>query len=82
MGKQKLTVEGLPISINKDGFISLTDIAKRSSESKPAFTIQNWLRNQNTLSFLMTWEKVHNKNFKIGQIPYFIQAAIDNRKIF
>ena len=80
MGKQKLTVEGLAISINKDGFISLTDIAKRSSESKPAFTIQNWLRNQNTLSFLMTWEKVHNKNFKVGQIPYFIRAAIDNRK--
>lgn len=80
MAKQKLTVEGLAIAINKDGFISLTDIAKRSSESKPAFTIQNWLRNQNTLSFLMTWEKVHNKDFKVGQIPYFIQEAIDNRK--
>jgi len=80
MAKQKLTVEGLAIAINKDGFISLTDIAKRSSESKPAFTIQNWLRNQSTLSFLMTWEKVHNKDFKVGQIPYFIQEAIDNRK--
>ena len=48
--------------------------------SKPAFTNQNWLRNQSPLSFLMTWEKVHNKNFKVGQISYFIQKAIDNRK--
>ena len=30
MGKQKIKVDGTEIRINKDGYISLTDIAKRS----------------------------------------------------
>ncbi|MFK7933415.1 MAG: KilA-N domain-containing protein, partial [Saprospiraceae bacterium] len=80
MAKHQLDIEGFAVKVDKQGYVSLTDIAKQNSENKPAFTIQNWLRNQSTLKFLMTWEKVHNVNFKVGQIPYFIQSALDNRK--
>jgi len=80
MAKKKIEVEGLSITINQDGYISLTDIAKRSTEVKPAFSITNWLRNQSTLSFLMEWEKFHNPDFNVGHIPYFKEMAGDNRK--
>lgn len=82
MGKKKIEVQGLEIQINsiedKD-YISLTDIAKRSNTSKPAFTILNWLRNQNTLLYLETWEQVHNPNFKVVQMHNFRLEASDNR---
>jgi len=80
MAKKKLTVEGIDISIDTDGFISLTDIARQSTEVQPAQSIINWLRNQSTLSFLMVWEKLHNSNFNIGHIPNFKELAGDNRK--
>ena len=80
MTKKKLSVEGIDISIDTDGYISLTDIARQSTEVQPAQSIINWLRNQSTLSFLMVWEKLHNSNFNIGHIPNFKELAGDNRK--
>jgi len=65
--------------INNDDFISLTDIAKKSSDNKPAYTILNWLRNQNTLLYLETWEEVHNPNFKVVQMHNFRLQASNNR---
>jgi len=79
MAKQKITVEGIKVSIDEDGFISLTDIAKGSSANKPAVTIQSWLRNQRTISFLATWEQVHNENLKVSQMTDFRDMAADNR---
>ena len=79
MGKQKITVEGIKVSIDDRGYISLTDIAKGSSSNKPAVTIQSWLRNQRTISFLATWEKVHNENLKVSQMTDFRDLAADNR---
>lgn len=40
-GKTKITVEGIQISIDDKGYVSLTDIAKGSSSNKPAVTIQS-----------------------------------------
>ena len=34
MAKKKINVEGLVIAIGQEGYISLTDIAKRSSKNK------------------------------------------------
>ena len=79
---KKLKVQGLTIridEINKEEYISLTDIAKRVTDSKPAFVIQRWLRNHNTLLYLKTWETVYNPDFKVSQIGYLFERAADNR---
>lgn len=82
MTKKKIKVQGLEIqieNIHEDDYISLTDIAKKTKNSKPAFTILNWIRNQNTLLYLETWEQVHNPNFKVVQMHNFRLEAADNR---
>jgi len=79
MSKQKLTVEGIEITINKEGFVSLTDIARQSDRDRPAELIRRWLRNSNTITFLGTWEKVHSPNFKVAQMSHFRDYAAVNR---
>ncbi|MFK7981718.1 MAG: KilA-N domain-containing protein [Saprospiraceae bacterium] len=79
MANQNLRVEGVDIAIDKDGYVSITDIAKSSSDNKPNVTIQSWLRNQNTITYLETWEEVHNPNFKGSQMTTFRKFASINR---
>ena len=81
MTKKKLKVDGVDITINKSGYVSLTDISKRNSDRKAKELIQSWLRNQNTLQFLDTQEQVHNDNFKGGQMAAFRLAASENRNL-
>lgn len=80
--RRTFTVLGTEITINtinQENYISLSDIAKRSSTNKPAVTIQSWLKNQSTLTFLKTWELVHNEHFKVSQMANFRELATDNR---
>jgi len=79
MAKRKIHVKGIDVSINKEGYISLTDIAKQSSANRPATTIQSWLRNSRTISFLATWEKVNNEDYNVSQMTDFREIAADNR---
>jgi len=79
MAEKKLKVRGFDITIDKDGYVSLTDISKSSSQNKPNVTIQSWLRNQNTITYLETWEEVHNPNFKGSQMTTFRKFASINR---
>ncbi len=79
MANQNLRVEGIDIAIDKNGYVSITDIAKSSSDNKPNVTIQSWLRNQNTITYLETWEEVHNPNFKGSQMTTFRKFASINR---
>jgi hypothetical protein len=45
-------------------YINLTNIARQTETDKsPSVIIQTWLRNHNTLEFLMYWEKNNNMNF-------------------
>ena len=62
MKKQKITVEGVSITVLEDDFISLTDIARRFSE-RTDLIIANWMRTRATVDFLGTWEILHNENF-------------------
>ncbi len=65
MSNQKITVQGLEIVIvqqDEADFISLTDIAKHSSD-EPRFVIRNWLSTQNTINYLGEWESLHNDHF-------------------
>lgn len=84
MQGKTLEVMGLQIRVNRvrtDDYISLTDIAKKNSDNKPADTIANWLRNQTTLLYLQTWEEVHNPDFKVVQMHDFRLMATENRAV-
>ncbi len=67
--KTTLRVEGSDISLLIQGdadFISLTDIDQRFDGN--GRHIENWLRNQNTVEYLGTWEMLHNPNFNSMQL--------------
>lgn len=57
--------------IEKDDFISLTDIAKHKNPDAPADIVKNWLRSKNTLELLGLWEKLHNPEFKLVEFDQF-----------
>ena len=75
MAKKKLVVDGLTITVDKQGYISITDIAKRSTDYRPAESIRNWIRNNDTINFLEIWETVHNPDFKVGEMAHFRKLA-------
>ena len=56
----KLIVRGTEVNIQwnveRDDYISLTDIAKVKDSDNPRYIIQNWMRNRNTIEFLGVWE--------------------------
>lgn len=70
MAKSKdIIIEGEVIRFYTDDntdFISLTDIDKRFEGN--GRHIENWLRNQNTIEFLETWEEIHNPDFNSMQL--------------
>ena len=80
--KRTILVEGTEISIltQKNGidYLSLTDIAKQSSE-EPRFTIQNWMRNNNTVRYLYQWEHIHNPDSNRVQMHTVLETATNNR---
>jgi KilA-N domain len=70
MAKQSImTVEGTEIKLlvqDDTDYISLTDIDTKFEGS--GRHIENWLRNQNTIEYLATWELLHNPNFNSMQL--------------
>ena len=70
-----ITVQNLPvniISIDKDDYISLTDMAKaRTDNVRAADVVKNWLRNRSTLEFLGTWEVMYSPDFKVVEFDHF-----------
>lgn len=70
MAKQTIMmVEGAEIKLlahDDNDYISLTDVdAKFEGGGRH---IENWLRNQNTIEYLATWELLHNPNFNSMQL--------------
>ncbi len=70
MAKQTImVVEGAEIKLlahDDNDYISLTDVdAKFEGGGRH---IENWLRNQNTIEYLATWELLHNPNFNSMQL--------------
>ena len=67
---EKITVQNtsvMIISINKNDYISLTDIAKYKSDD-PTAVIGNWMRNRNTIEYLGIWESLYNPNLSLIHI--------------
>ena len=74
-----ITVQNLPvniISIDRNDYISLTDMAKaRTDDVRAADVIKNWLRNRSTIEFLGTWEVMYNPDFKVVEFDHFKTEA-------
>ncbi len=67
--KRTLQVEGTEITLiaeAENDYLSLTDIDHKF-EGKGRH-IENWLRNQNTIEYLATWEMLHNPDFNSMQL--------------
>jgi len=63
--KQQLIVQETVIgwqTIDQKDYINLTDIARKFND-RTDIVMQNWLRNPNTVEFLITWEQMNNPNF-------------------
>ena len=81
--KKKIEVEGIVIHVHQQDeqdYISLTDIAKKASD-EPRFVILNWLKNDNTIEFLETWELIHNENFNRVQMDTVRKMRSQNRSV-
>lgn len=76
--KETIIAKGTEIAVLSGGddndYISLTDIARYKSDN-PTATIQNWLRNKDTIEFLGLWEQLNNSNFKHLEFEVFRNAA-------
>jgi hypothetical protein len=78
MHTQKIDVKGHEISffaIEREEFISLTDIARHKDEFNTDDIVKNWLRNRNTIELLGFWEQMHNPNFKPVEFDGFRKQA-------
>ena len=75
----KLIVRGTEVSIQwnmeRDDYISLTDIAKVKDSDNPRYIIQNWMRNRNTIEFHGVWESLYNPNFNRVEFDAFRSQA-------
>lgn len=66
MKNNQIAVKGIDVrykKIDKEDYISLTDIARFKNPTDPRFTVYNWLRNKETLRFLCIWEELNNPDF-------------------
>ena len=73
--QKKLLVKNKEISLAKNDYISLTDIAKFKDSKEANEIIRNWLRNRNTIEFLGLWEQLNNKDFKPVEFDGFKKEA-------
>ena len=76
--KATINANGQEITIissgNENDYISLTDIARYKSD-EPTATIQNWMRNKDTIEFLGLWERLNNPDFKPAEFEGFKTQA-------
>jgi len=72
----KIKVLDTQITVVKDDYISLTDIANsKDGEGRAADIIKNWIRNRGTLEFIGTWEQIYNLDFKVVEFDHFKMSA-------
>lgn len=64
--------------VNKEDYISLTDLARYANAEEPSGVIRNWMSNKNSFAFYSLWEELNNNNFnsveshgiRINEVPY------------
>lgn len=75
--KKSIDVDGFDIRVEENDYISISDIAKRSDNSK--YVIYNWMKNTNTIRYLHEWERIHNENIKGVHLHTLLEKGTDNR---
>ena len=50
--------------INRELFVSLTDMARNKNPIEPKDVVKNWMRSRTTIEFLGIWEQLNNPDFK------------------
>jgi hypothetical protein len=78
MKSNKIIVKGSEISvlyIDKEDYISRTDLARYKDAINTDDIIKNWLRNRNTIELLGFWELLHNPDFKPVEFDGFRKQA-------
>lgn len=79
--KEILIVKGHSIAtlkINKEDYISLTDIARQKNAEEPKDVVKNWMRSRTTIEFLGLWEQLNNPDFKGVEFDSFLFEAGSN----
>jgi hypothetical protein len=79
--KEIIIVKGLSIAtlkINKEDYISLTDIARQKNAEEPKDVVKNWMRSRTTIEFLGLWEQLNNPEFKGVEFDSFLFDAGSN----
>lgn len=74
MANTEFSVNGIDVRykrINKDDYISLTDLARYVNPDEPKIPIQTWMRNKDVVSYLGLWEQLNNPNFKGREFTTF-----------
>jgi hypothetical protein len=61
------------VSLNKEDYISITDIAKYKEQAD--HVNRNWMRNRNTIEFLGIWERLNNPVYKPLEFDGFKNKA-------
>ena len=78
MKNKEITVLDQEIHINKNDYLSLTDIARYKNSEAPADVFKNWLRRKDTIEFIGLWEKLNNPNFNVVEFDQFKNEAGHN----
>ena len=75
----KITVQNTQITVlnlEEQDYISLTDMASaKEADTRSADVIKNWIRNRYIIEFLVTWDVIHNPNYKVVEFDHFRMSA-------
>lgn len=71
MANNEILVDGIDVrfkKINKEDYISITDIAKYFNSQDPSGVIRNWMSNKDSFEFYSLWEEINNPSFNSVQM--------------
>ncbi|MDE5546471.1 MAG: KilA-N domain-containing protein [Anaeroplasmataceae bacterium] len=78
MTNQEVLVKGISIKyqrINKEEYISLTDIARIKNPIAPADVVKNWIRTRSAIDYMGIWEKFYNSKVKVVEIDQLLNKC-------
>lgn len=81
MSKNEVIVQGLNIGyrgIDKETYISLTDIARMKNSIAPADVVKNWFRTRSAIEYMGLWEKFYNPDIKLVEIDQLLNVCGQN----